>query len=173
MSRFEMSLRSKILSVLAVVVFLGAIRMSTRSWAVESTAGEQPLPGLMLAKLASSQTIVAGLVSKDFDQIRKGAKDLVRICDASEWSGNTDETYAHHRKELRRQAIRLAQLAEEQNLDGSAYVYMHTVSTCIHCHQHCRDILRIADQKRPASGVIRIPAADESIDWTSRDAYRR
>lgn len=134
---------------------------------------DEPLPGLMLAKLASSQAIVAGLVSKDFDQIRRGAQDMVRICDATQWETNTDEVYAHHRKELRRQSMRLVELAGEGNLEGAAFVYTHTVSTCITCHQHCRDILRIAERRQPVGGVIRIPTSDEPLDWTNNNGVRR
>jgi len=127
----------------------------------------------MLAKMASSQTIVAGLVSKDFDQIRRGAQDMVRICDATQWERNPDDTYVQYRAELRRQASKLAQLAGEQNLEGAAFVYMHSVSTCISCHQHCRDVLRIADRRQGQGGVIQIPTTETGVSWPGYDAYRR
>ena len=43
------------------------------------------LPGLMLAKLANTQRVVAGLVAKDFGEIRRGAEDMLRVCDAEQW----------------------------------------------------------------------------------------
>lgn len=134
---------------------------------------EDPLGGLMLAKLASSQTIIAGLVSKDFDQIRRGANDMMRICDATQWETNTDEVYAHHRRELRRQADRLATLAAEGNLEGAAFLYTSTVSTCITCHQHCRDVLRIALRPTPNSGVIPIPTTERVPQWSSEGSIIR
>lgn len=174
-----MTARNMTLWIAGALVLASGIKTASDSWAApqEPISGEprieEPIPGLMLAKLASSQAIVAGLVSKDFDQIRRGAKDMVRICDASEWEGNTDEVYAHHRHELRRQAIKLNQMAQDQNLDGAAYIYTQTVSTCITCHQHCRDVLRIADRLRPQSGVIRIPVAEDDTQWQSNPPMRR
>ena len=159
--------------VAAGLVRASGIKMASITFAAPQELPDEPIPGLMLAKLASSQAIVAGLVSKDFDQIKRGAKDMIRICDASEWEGNQDDVYAHHRKELRRHSIKLTQLADEQNLDGAAFVYMHTVSTCINCHQHCRDVLRIASKPRPTSGVIRIPVAEEDVQWQSNGNVRR
>jgi hypothetical protein len=158
---------------MVAVCTIAAIKFTSHATADVGSPNDQPLPGLMLAKLASSQTIVAGLVSKDFDQIRRGAQDMVRICDASQWETNADEVYAHHRKELRRQALKLTELAGEGNLEGAAFVYTHTVSTCINCHQHCRDVLRIADQRRPRNGVIQIPTSDEHIAWPTAEGMRR
>lgn len=40
------------------------------------------LPGLMLAKLTSTQRVVTGLVSKNFGEIKRGVKDMMSICDA-------------------------------------------------------------------------------------------
>lgn len=159
--------------VAVTMVFACGIKMATTTLAAPDELVEEPIPGLMLAKLASSQAMVAGLVTKDFEQIKRGAKDMIRICDASEWESRQDDVYAHHRQELRRHAIKLSQLAEEQNLDGAAFVYMHTVSTCINCHQHCRDVLRIADRPIPKSGVIRIPVAEDDLQWQSGGNVRR
>ena len=166
-----MTTKKRTVSFLSVVALLGGLCV-TAAVAQIGAPSDEPLPGLMLAKLASSQAIVAGLVSKDFDQIRRGAQDMVRICDATQWETNTDEVYAHHRRELRRQAMRLSELAGEGNLEGAAFVYTHTVATCITCHQHCRDVLRIAERRLPVGGVIRIPTSDEPLDWPN-NALRR
>ncbi len=131
------------------------------------------LPGLMLAKLASTQRIVVGLVSKDFSEMKRGADDLASVCDAIQWESHPDPSYGHYRKELRRQAKRLGELATEQNLDGAAFAYMQTVSTCISCHEHCRDILRTAERALPRNGVMPIPVAEEELGWNSMPTLRR
>jgi hypothetical protein len=154
------------------IILIAGIWISAISIAAPDGQSEQPLPGLMLAKLASSQTIVAGLVSKDFDQIRRGAQDMVRICDATQWESNADDTYVQYRSELRRQAVRLTQLAGEENLEGAAFVYMHSMSTCINCHQHCRDVLRIADRRPNQGGVILIPTTESGVSWPGQE-FRR
>jgi len=115
----------------------------------------------MLAKLASSQKIVSGLVSKDFPEIRKGAEELSRICEATEWAAEHDQIYAHHRTELKRQSQKLIKMATEQNLDGAAYTYMHALTTCISCHEYCRDVLKIADGPDTFEKVVPIPVTED------------
>ncbi len=166
-----MTKRTVFVAVLALFGLVGGLRF-TSSWAQSGVPSDEPLPGLMLAKLASSQTIVAGLVSKDFDQVRRGALDMVRVCDAIQWQSSADEVYGYHREELRRQSVKLSELAGAGNLEGCAFVYSHTISTCINCHQHCRDVLRIAERS-PVSGVIRIPSSDEPSSWPAGDGFRR
>jgi hypothetical protein len=149
------------------------ISLIASHWGPRSTQAEEPLPGLMLAKLASTQRVVSGLVSKNFSEIKRGAEDMQRICDASQWQTHPDPIYGHHRTELKRQAVKLARVAEDQNLDGSAFIYMQTMSTCISCHEHCRDVLRIAESTPPKGRVIPIPAAEEEIGWSSMPTLRR
>ena len=126
----------------------------------------------MLAKLASSQKIVAGLVSKDFEQIHRGAAELNRICEATEWAAHGDPVYAHHRTELQRQSQKLARLAQEKNLDGAGFTYMHSLTTCISCHEYCRDVLRIADDSR-ANKIIPIPVNEDEAARAADRPVRR
>lgn len=145
-------------------------------------AGERTTPkplhdekqsGLMLAKLASSQKVVDGLVTKDFDQIHRGATELVRICEATDWAARGDQVYAHHRTELRRQAEKLARMAEQKNLDGAAFTYMHSLTTCISCHEYCRDVLRIADDAPAGNRIVPIPVHEEEAAQPSGRPVRR
>lgn len=128
----------------------------------------QPLPTtkptddstvLMRAKLSSSQKVIEGLMSGDFAMIRKGGEDMQKICDSSQWKSTDNQVIAHYRGELRRSAIKLIKQAEEHNLDGAAYTYMHTMTTCINCHQYSRDVLRLAD--RDQSRVVPIPVTEQ------------
>jgi hypothetical protein len=115
---------------------------------------------LMRAKLASTQRIVDGLVSKKFDDITKGAEELVAICKATEWKAHEDEAYRHHRRELTLQAEKMIAAAARENLDGAAYSYINALTTCISCHDHCRDVLKIAETE---SRIVPIPTTDEAI----------
>lgn len=119
---------------------------------------------LMRAKLASTQRIVDGLVSRDFNDIAKGAEELIRICKATEWETHEDEVYAHHRRELTLQADKITAAAGRENLDGAAYSYIHALTTCISCHEYCRDVLKIAQDDR----VVPIPTGDEPEPRTLR-----
>ncbi len=141
--------------------------------AAPSVTHDDKLAGLMLAKLASSQRIVSGLVTDDFAEIRKGAEELNRICEATEWAAHSDQIYAHHRTELRRQSLKLVKMADEQNLDGAAFTYMHSLTTCISCHEHCRNVLMIADEVLPMDKVVPIPVTEEGLQRLGDRPIRR
>lgn len=126
--------------------------------------GREQLSGLMRAKLSSSQRVVEGLMSGDLSLIRKGGEEMLKICDAEAWRTRDDQIYAHYRGELRRGAMKLMKQADDQNLDGAAYTYMHSMTTCISCHDYCRNVLRVASTARP-SYVAPIPVTEqENID---------
>jgi hypothetical protein len=161
----------KILGVLAVLS-AGVVVLAWGQAPPKPTHNPDELPALMRAKLASSQKVVEGLVAEDFELIRKGALEMTKICDASEWHASDDQVYAHYRSELRRTAKKLMLLAEEKNLDGSAYTYMHSLTTCISCHEYSRDVLHIAT-KNPDLKVVPIPATEEESSPDRRRALSR
>jgi len=148
--------------VVLAVLGLGWTLVRGDSEAPERKKDDQQA-ALMRAKLASSQKIVEGLVSKDFDDITHGAEELLKICKATEWKNHSDEVYSHHRKELMRQTEKIMNAAARENLDGAAYSYIHALTTCISCHDYCRDILKIAEN-RSKFKVIPIPTTDEDDD---------
>ncbi len=102
------------------------------------------IDALMRSKLGSSQKVVEGLVAKDFSLVQKGAKELLNVCDAEEWRSSDDQVYKHFKTELRRQAEKLDSFGDAQNLEGTTFAYLSLISTCVDCHSHCRDVLRIA-----------------------------
>ncbi len=147
---------------IAVLLVAGAwLTAGAQQRAVPKPKHDEKLAALMLAKLASSQKVVSGLVSEDFAEIRRGAEELNRICEATDWAGHSDQIYAHHRTELKRQSQKLIKLADDRNLDGAAFTYMHSLTTCISCHQYCRDVLKIADDFGPKGKVVPIPVTEE------------
>ena len=111
---------------------------------------------LMRAKLSSSQKVLEGLLAEDFTLIAQGAREMKRISEASEWPSARDAVYEHHATELRRLCIKLESLAHKTNHEGASFTYLQMTTTCINCHNHVRDALRIA--KRPNGGVQLIPA---------------
>ena len=145
------------------------VKMNAGDPPVLQNRREVPQSSLMLAKLASTQQVVSGLVSKDFNMIKRAADDLQRICEASQWESHPDPAYASYKSQLSRHANKLAEMAHQQNLEGTTLVYMQTVSACVDCHSHCRDVLRIAALPQR---VISIPVTDE-ISPSSMPVYRR
>ena len=102
---------------------------------------------LMHAKLAQSQRVFEGLVTRDFDRIRRSAEELstttLTLPGVAPGEHHDDEVFEHFRLEFLRLAGRLGQLAEAKNLEGSAYVSEQLNSTCIACHQYLRDELKV------------------------------
>lgn len=176
---YENSTGSKMKSMRTWIWIAGGISvlsgasMLASDWSKDGKLPHEPLAGMMLAKLASTQRVVSGLVSKDFSEVKRGAQDMLRICDATQWESHPDPVFGHHRTELRRQSVKLAGLADAQNLDGAAFAYMQTMSTCISCHEHCRDVLRIAELPKPMNRVVPIPAAEEEVSWSGMPTLRR
>jgi len=171
------------MSTLKVLGVLGLLSTSLAvlAWAQAPIAPERPVPhthsddelaGLMRAKLASSQKVVEGLMAKDFDLIGKGGLEMIKVCDASQWHASDDQVYAHYRAELRRSAKKLILLAEEKNLDGAAYTYMHSLTTCMNCHDYCRDVLHVS-VKKTSQRVVPIPVTDEEADADQAKPRRR
>lgn len=102
---------------------------------------------LMELKLSAMKMTLEGLVNKDFGSIRKAGNDLLKLEDSKMWIDVKDDVYAHYRGELSAQANKLVRLAEAKNLDGVAFTYVNLVGTCMDCHTHCRDVLKIAALK--------------------------
>ena len=65
---------------------------------------------LMRAKLSSSQKVLEGLLAEDFTLISAGAKEMIKISEASEWPRARDDVYEHYSTELRRQCGKLDDL---------------------------------------------------------------
>jgi hypothetical protein len=162
------------MGAVAVMLFAGAwLTAGAQQRVTPKPNQDDKLAALMLAKLASSQKIVNGLVSEDFAEIRRGAEGLNRICDATGWAGHTDQIYGHHRTELRRQSEKLIKLADDRNLDGAAFTYMHSLTTCISCHQYCRDVLKIADNLGTGLKVVPIPVTEDEPMLSNGRSFRQ
>jgi hypothetical protein len=120
------------------------------------------LATLMHAKLASSQKITEGLVTKDFELIRKGAEEWRRITAATKWYSRNDPVFVQYRAELARNADKLVRVADEKNLDAAAYTYSASLTTCIACHEYSRDVLHVPARRNPRA-VLPIPSTDEDL----------
>lgn len=147
--------------ILAVGLCVSAITCAFWTLGVFSKAeepserkNEAPVAALMRAKLASSQKVLEGLVTEQFDLVKAGAKELHRISEAAEWRGVNDPVYNHHSAEFRRLTEKLMRMGEDHNLEGASFTYMHVTATCISCHQYVRDVVRMTDESKPHDRVI-------------------
>jgi hypothetical protein len=161
-----MTVKQRIVIVGGLLLAIGGLAVAQQP--ILSTEQPADLGIAMRAKLGSSQKIVEGLTSANFEMIRKGADDLKNICDSRVWRPREDQVYTHYRGELQRSAIKLMDMAEQGNLDGAAYTYMHTLTTCINCHQYSRDVLRVAVIPRGQAAVVSIPVTEQPSFQRSR-----
>ena len=127
---------------------------------IVETSDETPV--LMRAKLISSQKIMEGLVTKDFDLISKGSKDLVKISDAAAFRKYRDPVYQHYNREFRRLVEKLGRLSKDTNLEGATFTYIHATTTCINCHEYVRDVIKIADHNKSGSSPFRLLDSNQS-----------
>lgn len=112
---------------------------------------------LMRSKLKKSQSVLEGLLRKDFALVQRGAKEMKLISEAAEWPRARDSVYEHFSTEFRRQCNELEQLAAERNHKGATFTYLHMTNLCIECHDYVRDSLRVAEPNG-RSGIQLIPA---------------
>lgn len=131
--------------LLGSILLLGALALAQSEDPAPARTRE-PNP-LMQAKLHASQKVLEGLVTRNFDLIRTGAAEMRKIAETNSWKGESDPVYGHYNREFRRLTERLTKLADDANEDGAAFSYMHLTTTCISCHQHVRDVLRMADEE--------------------------
>jgi cytochrome c553 len=154
-------MRIKVAALGLVCAGIGAA--SLIAWASEPqapAAESVELATLMHVKLASSQKITEGLVTKDFDLIRRGATEWRRVTAATKWYSHNDPVFLQYRAELGRNADKLIRATDEKNLDAAAYTYTASLTTCIACHEYSRDVLHVPARRNPRA-VQPIPDTDE------------
>jgi hypothetical protein len=156
--------RLRVLAILTVItllssplVWLQADDKGDENGKDEAPAGTTAL--LMRAKLASTQKILEGLVTKDYQLIGKGAKELVHLSDAAAFKRSRDAVYDHFSHDFRRQAKKLGKLAERGNMDGVTFTYMRLTTSCISCHDYMRDVLKLTNVQ-DGEGAIRLLQTD-------------
>ena len=97
---------------------------------------------VMHAKLTASQRVLEGLLNRDFKTISTAAEILSQLAVAAHQHQEQDRDdliYEHFRTEFIRLSEQLETMAEDENLEGAAYVHQSLTATCIACHRHLRD----------------------------------
>ena len=142
------------------IIFCAAIPVTVLSWAEPPVQRIEQSEGmLMRSKLKRSQSVLEGLLRKDFQMVQRGAKDMKLISEAAEWPRARDNVYEHFSAEFRRQCIQLDELARDGNHQGATFTYLRMTNLCIECHDYVRDSLRVAEpNQRSGSGIQLIPA---------------
>ena len=79
---------------------------------------EQSEGMLMRSKMKRSQSVLEGLLRKDFKAIERGAHEMKLISEAAEWPRARDAVYEHFSAEFRRQCNQLEELAPKGGDDA-------------------------------------------------------
>ena len=92
----------------------------------------------MRAKLEASRTVLEGLVTENFDQVKAGAQKMSVMSKAAEWQVVKGPIYNQHSAEFQRASERLLKQAKEKNLEGATLSYMQLTMNCVTCHKYVR-----------------------------------
>lgn len=148
-------MRKIIYYFICVSLFLGWGAISDKSQfvhAVDSTQGEKKskkadpngekkLSKFMREKLTSSQLVLEGLMTEDFDLMEKGAKKMIQMSNATEWQVIEGPIFARQSEEFRSAAKQVIKFSKEKNIDGASLSYLHLTMTCISCHKKVNKVL--------------------------------
>lgn len=103
--------------------------------------GEKKLSKFMREKLTSSQLVLEGLMTEDFDLMEKGAKKMIQMSNATEWQVIEGPIFARQSEEFRSAAKQVIKFSKEKNIDGASLSYLHLTMTCISCHKKVNKVL--------------------------------
>lgn len=114
---------------------------------------DEAVRGTMREKLAHSQLILNGLVTRDFAMLKDAAREMktVSLSDPQQIAGDeTDnELYDHFRLEFLRTCTLIERMADEKNLEGAAFAYQSLTANCLSCHSY------LDQDEKPKSSLIR------------------
>lgn len=102
---------------------------------------EERLSKFMRQKLTSSQLVLEGLMVEDFDKMQKGAQEMIKMSNATDWQVIEGPIFAQQSEEFRSAARQIIKFAKKKNLDGASLSYLHLTMSCISCHKKVNKVL--------------------------------
>lgn len=102
---------------------------------------ESPLAQFMRKKLAASNLILDGLVTENFGNIEKGAKQLEEMSSVEQWRVSNDAIYRQLSGDFRRIAAQLQKDSKEATVDAAALTWIKATLACIECHKYTKGML--------------------------------
>ena len=91
----------------------------------------------MQLKLEYAKTILDGLVTEDFDKIRKGADSLNKF-GKRKWLENEFASYRTQNQVFWFTTGTLLDAAENKNIDAATLSYTQMMHSCVNCHKLIR-----------------------------------
>ncbi len=106
-----------------------------------ATPAPQPkVNKIMMEKLKSSQALLAGIATSDFNRISSNADELIQLTKREEWQVIKTPRYVMYSNEFRRTAENIIQKAKAKNIDGVTLAYFEMTMSCVRCHQYVREV---------------------------------
>jgi hypothetical protein len=102
---------------------------------------KSPLAKFMHKKLEASNLILEGLVTENFGNISKGAKQLEEMSSVEQWRVSNDALYRQMSGEFRRIAQQLQKDSKQATVDAAALTWIKATMTCIECHKYTKGML--------------------------------
>ena len=135
--------RLLVLSGLCMAGVLTSLTLSQQS---------DPLLTIMDEKLEYSQQLLEAIVFEDFQTVVRIADELHLLSELSSWDVIRSPEYTRRSLEFQRVANRLAEVAEERNLDGLALGYVELTLQCFQCHRYMREVRQV-EQEPPVPAL--------------------
>ena len=114
----------------------------------EKDSDRTELGDFMRQKLESSNQILEGLVTNDFELVTDSCDELLEMSEAESWRATNDMMYMQHSREFRNSVRALRAKSKKKSPDGSALAWLDVTLECIKCHEWVRDTM-LADLDVP------------------------
>jgi len=152
-----------------VVAIVGTISMSMSGlWAPAADPPvDKDLRGrvaiFMRAKLASSQSVLEGLVTEKFDLVIRGGQRMILMSKAAEWNAGEGDVYKRDTARFVDAAEELIKHAKAKNIEGATLSYLQLTMSCVDCHKHVRATRVAAGETVPPRSRDREPNSTAKI----------
>jgi len=133
----------KLILAVLILLTLSAGCFYARGLAAETEPSENSSV-LMQRKLGHAKDLLEGLALEDFDKIKASADELSLLSLEAAWMKGGNANYAMHNAEFRWAVEGIAEMADEENLEGATLKYAQVVITCVECHKTVRRASKLA-----------------------------
>ncbi len=115
--------------------------------ATPAADADQPsseVPAFMRGKLKMVGAIVEGMATEDFEMVSDGARELAELAESAAWAADRDPFYRHYSSSFEQAVGGLLSAAESESVEKVTFAYVHVTFSCTACHQHVRNVNRVA-----------------------------
>lgn len=98
----------------------------------------------MRQKLSMVNRIVEGLATDDYAMVERGGKELAELAESAAWVSDRDPFYGHYSSNFQQAVRGLIDAADSESASKVTFAYVHVTFSCTACHQHVRNVNRLA-----------------------------